>query len=98
MNFQPFGTRIVIELVEAKTETEGGILLPDSAVKKPTEGTVVAVGPGKVLQSGDVYPCQSQVGDKVLFSKYTGSEVEIEGKAYTILEEEMVLGRIASSV
>jgi chaperonin GroES len=87
---RPLGDKIVVQLIEAEEKTAGGIYLPDSAKKKPTEGKVIAVGSGRVLDSGDRNTLSVKIGDRVLFSKYGGNEVNIEGQDYTILDEDQI--------
>ena len=87
---KPLGDKVVVTLVEAEDKSAGGILLPDSAKKKPTEGQVVAVGSGRVLETGTRNAMAVKVGDKVLFSKYGGNEVTLDGKEYTILDEDQI--------
>lgn len=89
-NIRPLGDKVVVQLVEAEEKTAGGIILPDSAKKKPTEGKVIAVGSGRVLDSGDRNSLTVKVGDRVLFSKYGGNEVTIDGQDYTILDEDQI--------
>ena len=89
-NIKPLGDKVVVEVMEAEEKTASGIFLPDSAKKKPTEGQVVAVGDGRVLDDGNRNMLSVKIGDKVLFSKYGGNEVSIEGKDYTILDEEQI--------
>lgn len=89
-NLKPLGDKIVVQLIEAEEKTASGIYLPDSAKKKPTEGKVVAVGNGRVLDNGDRNALTVKVGDKVLFSKYGGNEVTVDGQDYTILDEDQV--------
>ncbi|MCU0315704.1 MAG: co-chaperone GroES [Fimbriimonadaceae bacterium] len=89
-NIRPLGDKVVVELMEAEEKTAGGILLPDSAKKKPTEGKIVAVGAGRVLETGERNALTVKVGDKVLFSKYGGNEVTVDGKEYTILDEDQI--------
>ncbi|MBU4376202.1 MAG: co-chaperone GroES [Candidatus Omnitrophica bacterium] len=91
MKIQPLGDRIVIEVLEAKEKTKGGIVLPDSAKEKPQEGKVVAVGKGKVSDDGKIIPLEVKVGDKILYGKYTGTEVTLDEKEYLIIKEEDVL-------
>jgi chaperonin GroES len=79
-----------VEVFEEEEKTAGGIFLPDTAKKKPQEGRVVAVGPGRVLQDGTRAPMSVKVGDRVIFSKYGGNEVEVDGKEYTILDEDQI--------
>ena len=86
----PLGDKIVVKRDKADKASKGGILLPDQAQKKPTEGVVVAVGPGRVLDDGSRNKLFLKVGDKVLFSKYAGTEVLLDGEDYDILEEDQV--------
>lgn len=87
---KPLGDKVVVELIEVDDKTAGGIYLPDSAKKKPTEGKVIAVGTGRVLDNGERNTLTVKVGDKVLFSKYGGNEVSLEGHDYTILDEDQI--------
>lgn len=87
---RPIGDKVVVEVFEEEEKTAGGIFLPDTAKKKPQEGRVVAVGPGRVLQDGTRAPILVKVGDRVIFSKYGGNEVEVDGKEYTILDEDQI--------
>lgn len=89
-NIRPLGDKVVVKLVEADEKTAGGILLPDSAKKKPSEGEVVAIGNGRVLDNGDRNTISVSVGDRVIFSKYGGNEVTLDGQDYTILDEDQV--------
>ncbi len=89
-NIRPLGDKVVVKVLEADEKTAGGIILPDSAKKKPTEGEVVAIGNGRVLDNGDHAPLTVQVGDRVLFSKYGGNEVTLDGQDYTILDEDQI--------
>lgn len=89
-SIKPLGDKVVVQLVEAEEKSAGGILLPDSAKKKPTEGKVVAVGGGRVLETGKRNEMTVKVGDRVLFSKYGGNEVTLDGEEYTILDEDQV--------
>jgi chaperonin GroES len=89
-NLKPLGDKIVVQLTEAEDKTASGIYLPDSAKKKPTEGKVIAVGNGRVLDNGQRNSLNVKVGDRVLFSKYGGNEVTIDGEDYTILDEDQV--------
>jgi chaperonin GroES len=88
---RPLGDRIVIELVESEEKTASGIVLPDSAKEKPQEGKVVAVGTGRVLESGERVALEVSVGDRIIFSKYGGTEVKFEGTEYLILRETDIL-------
>ena len=91
MKIQPLGDRVVIEVLEAKEKTKGGIVLPDTAKEKPQEGKVVAAGKGKLIDDGKVVPLEAKVGDKVLYGKYSGTEVNIDEKEYLIVKEEDIL-------
>ena len=91
MKIQPLGDRVVIEALEAKEKTKGGIVLPDTAKEKPQEGRVVAAGKGKILEDGKLIPLEVKVGDKVLYGKYSGTEVNIDEKEYLIAKEEDIL-------
>jgi chaperonin GroES len=94
MSLKPLRDKVVVERSEAEQKTAGGILLPDTAKDKPKEGTVVAVGPGRVLDSGEVKALEVKKGDKVLFGGYAGSEVKVDGKDYLILSESEILAVI----
>ncbi len=89
-SIKPLGDKVVVQLVEAEEKTASGIYLPDSAKKKPTEGKVIAVGTGRVLDNGQRNELSVKVGDRVLFSKYGGNEVSLDGEDYTILDEDQV--------
>ena len=86
-SIKPLHEKVVVERMEADTKSAGGILIPDSAKEKPMRGVVVAVGPGRVLENGDVKALEVKKGDKVLFGGYAGSEVKLEGKDYLIVNE-----------
>ncbi len=88
---RPLGDRIVIELVESEEKTASGIVLPDSAKEKPQEGRVVAVGTGRVLENGERVALEVSEGDRIIFSKYSGTEVKFEGNEYLILRENDIL-------
>ena len=92
MNIRPLHDRIIVERLEEETTTAGGIIIPDSAKEKPQEGKVVAVGKGKVTEDGKVLPLDVKVGDKVLFGKYAGTEIKIEGKELMMMREDDILG------
>ncbi len=87
MNLKPLGDRVIVRPMEAEEKTKGGIILPDTAKEKPIEGTVVAVGPGKVSDDGKEIKMEVKVGDKVLYGKYSGTEVTVEGEEYLIMRE-----------
>lgn len=91
MKIQPLGDRLVVEVLEAKEKTKGGIVLPDTAKEKPQEGKVVAVGKGRVTDEGKTVPLDVKVGDKILYGKYSGTEVNIDEKEFLIIKEEDVL-------
>ena len=91
---RPLQDRILVKRVKEEERTKGGIIIPDTAKEKPQEGEVIAVGNGKVLENGKLQPLDVKAGDRILFSKYSGSEVKIEGEEYTILREDDVLGVI----
>lgn len=88
---KPLGDRIVIELVESEEKTASGIVLPDSAKEKPQEGKVVAVGTGRVLDNGERVALEVAAGDRIIFSKYSGTEVKYQGTEYLILRENDIL-------
>ncbi len=93
MNIRPLYDRIVVKRVEAEAEkTHGGLYIPDSAKEKPQEGEVVSVGKGKRLEDGKIVPLDVQPGDRILFGKYSGSEIKIEGDELIIMREDEVLG------
>lgn len=93
MNIRPLQDRIIVERVEEETTTAGGIIIPDTVSKeKPQEGKVVAAGKGKVTPEGKVLPLDVKEGDRVLFGKYAGSEIKVDGKEYLIMREDDILG------
>ena len=89
-NIKPLGDKVVVEVLEAEDKTAGGIILPDSAKKKPTEGKVIATGDGRTLDNGSRNKLTVKPGDKVLFSKYGGNDVTLDGKDFTILDEDQI--------
>jgi chaperonin GroES len=89
-NLKPLGDKVVVELIDAEEKTASGIFLPDSAKKKPQEGKVVAIGNGRVLDNGDRNSLTVKVGDRVLFSKYGGNEVSVDGSDFTILDDDQI--------
>ena len=91
MALKPLGDRIVVKRLDAQEKTKSGLVLPDSAREKPQEGKVIAVGTGRLLDEGGVKPLEIKSGDRVLYGKYSGTEVSIEGDDYLILREEDVL-------
>ena len=90
--FRPLHDRILVKRVEAEERSKGGIIIPDSAKEKPIEGEVMAVGNGKALESGQVRGLEVKVGNRVLFGKYSGTEIKVEGEEHVILREDEVLG------
>lgn len=92
MNIRPLYDRIVVKRLEAQEEVQGGIIIPDTAKEKPQEGEVVAVGQGKRLDSGKVVALDVKAGDRILFGKYSGNEIKIDGQEYVIMREDEVLG------
>jgi chaperonin GroES len=94
MNLKPLGDRIVVKVLEAEEKTASGIVLPDKAKEKPQEGEVVAVGTGKVLDNGTRLEMEVKVGDRIIFSRYAGSEVKVQGEDYLILRQDDVLALV----
>ena len=92
----PLHDRVLVKRVEEEPTRRGGIIIPDSAKEKPQEGKVIAVGKGKVSEAGKKTPLDVKAGDRVLFGKYSGSEVKLDGEEYLIMKEEDVLGILAS--
>ena len=92
MNIRPLHDRIIVERLEEETTTAAGIIIPDSAKEKPQQGKVVAVGKGKVTEDGKVLPLDVKVGNKVLFGKYAGNDIKLDGKEYLMMREDDVLG------
>jgi len=92
MKIRPLHDRIIVERLEEETKTAAGIIIPDSAKEKPQQGNVIAVGKGKTTEDGKLLPLDVKVGDKVLFGKYAGSDIKIDGKEYLMMREDDVLG------
>ena len=92
MKVRPLADRVLVEVLEAEAKTRGGIILPDTAKEKPQQGKVIAVGQGKRTEDGKLIPLEVKAGTKILFGKYSGSEVKIEGTEYLIMREDDVLG------
>ncbi|MBA3725831.1 MAG: co-chaperone GroES [Armatimonadetes bacterium] len=90
MKLRPLSDKVVVEVLEEEDKSPGGLYLPDSAKKKPQLGKIIAIGAGKVLDDGKRTPLSVKVGDKVLFSKYGGNEVQLDGMDYTILDEDQI--------
>ncbi|MCP4372524.1 MAG: co-chaperone GroES [Deltaproteobacteria bacterium] len=94
MNLKPLQDRILVQRMEEETTTKGGIIIPDTAKEKPAEGKVVSVGNGKIGDDGKRIPLEIKKGDRILFGKYSGTEVKIEGEEYLIMREDDILGII----
>lgn len=94
MKIRPLHDRVIIKRMEEERLSAGGIVIPDSATEKPIKGEVIAVGQGKILEDGSVRPIGVKVGEKVLFGKYSGTEVKIEGTDYLVMREEDLMGVI----
>jgi chaperonin GroES len=96
MKFRPLHDRVVIRRVEEEAKTKGGIIIPDTAKEKPMEGEVMAVGPGERGQEGKIHPLDVRAGDRVLFGKWSGTEVKLDGDELIIMKEADIMGIIAS--
>ena len=94
MNIRPLHDRIIVKRMEEERMSAGGIVIPDSATEKPSQGEVLAAGNGKILENGDVRPLDVKVGDRVLTSKYGGTEVKVDGQTYLLVREDDILGII----
>lgn len=94
MKIRPLGDRILVKRIKEEEKTKGGIIIPDAAKEKPQEGKVVAVGKGKVTEDGKLIAPEVKAGDKVLFGKYSGSEIKLDGEEHLILREDDILGVI----
>lgn len=92
MNIRPLHDRLIVKRFEEEERTKGGIIIPDNAKEKPQEGEVIAVGSGKVLEDGKKAPLEVKKGDRVLFGKYAGTEIKIDGNEYLMMREEDILG------
>ena len=92
MKFRPLHDRVLIKVLDSEEKTSGGIIIPDTAKEKPQEGEVVAVGPGAMNDTGKVAPMDVKIGDIVLFGKWSGTEVKIDGKEYSIMKETDIMG------
>ena len=91
MNFRPLHDRVVVKRIESEERTRGGIIIPDTAKEKPQEGEIIAVGPGGRDEAGKLTPLDVKAGDKVLFSKYSGTEVKVDGEELLIMREDDLL-------
>ncbi len=94
MKIRPLQDRVIVKRLEEEEKTKGGIIIPDTAKEKPQEGKVIAVGKGKVTEDGKVIPLDVKAGDKILFGKYSGTEIKVEGEELLIMREEDILGII----
>ena len=94
MNIKPLSDRVVIKVLEAEKQAASGIVLPDKAKEKPQAGEVVAAGNGRILENGNRVEMDVKVGDRILFSKYAGTEVKLEGKEYLIMRQEDILAKL----
>ena len=92
MNFQPLGERILVKRVEEEKKTASGIIIPDNAKEKPSKGEIVAAGKGRVTEDGKILPLEVKIGDKVLFGKWSGTELKFNGEEYLMMKEEDILG------
>ena len=95
MKIRPLHDRVIVRRLEEERTSPGGIVIPDSAAEKPIQGKVIAVGKGKIGDNGDVRPLDVKVGDKVLFGKYSGTEVKIDGEELLVMREEDIMGIIS---
>ena len=98
MRFRPLHDRVVVERIDAETKSAGGIFIPDSAQEKPSQGEIIAVGPGGRDEAGKLIPIDLKVGDRVLFGKWSGTEVKIDGVEYLIMKESDIMGVIEQTV
>ena len=96
MKVTPLHDRIVVSRIEAEEKTKGGIIIPDTAKEKPQEGRILAVGPGKRDKDGNLIPLELKAGDRVLFTKWAGTEIKIDGQEHMIMKEDDILGVIES--
>ena len=97
MKIRPLHDRVVVERLDAESKSAGGIVIPDTAGEKPDQGEVIAVGKGKILEDGKVRPLDVKVGDRILFGKYSGSDIKIDGNEYMIMREDEVLGIVEAT-
>jgi chaperonin GroES len=95
MAIKPLADRVVVKPAEPEEKTSGGIILPDTAKEKPQEGTIVAVGPGKVSDNGTKVPMEVKAGDKILYGKYSGTEITIDGEEHLIMRESDILAIVS---
>ncbi len=92
MNIRPLHDRVIVKRLEEERKTESGIVIPDSAAEKPDTGEVIAIGTGKLLDDGKIRPIDVKKGDKILFGKYSGQAVKVEGEEYLVMREEDIMG------
>ena len=97
MKLRPLYDRVLIKRIEEKETVKGGIIIPDSAKEKSQEGEVVAVGAGKILENGTILPIEVMAGDRILFGKYSGTEIKIEGQDFIILREDEIIGILTAA-
>ena len=97
MKFRPLHDRVVVRRIDAEEKTKGGIIIPDTAKEKPQEGEVIAVGPGARDETGQIQPLDVKVGDRILFGKWSGTEVRIDGEELLIMKESDIMGVIETS-
>jgi len=95
MKIRPLHDRVIVKRLEEERKSAGGIVIPDNAAEKPDQGEVIAVGPGKKTEEGKLVPMDVKVGDRVLFGKYTGTSVKVEGTEYLVMREEDIMGVVA---
>jgi chaperonin GroES len=95
MNFRPLHDRVVVQRVDAEEKTKGGIIIPDTAKEKPQEGKIIDVGPGGRDESGKLTPLDVKAGDRVLFGKWSGTEIKLDGQDYLIMKESDIMGVVA---
>jgi chaperonin GroES len=95
MKIRPLHDRVIVRRLEEERKSAGGIVIPDNAAEKPDQGEVIAVGPGKKTEDGKVLPVDVKVGDRILFGKYSGTSVKIEGTEYLVMREEDIMGVVA---
>jgi chaperonin GroES len=96
IQFRPLHDRLVVQRLEEEQKTAGGIVIPDTAKEKPIQGKVLAAGPGKISDDGNVRPLDVKVGDKVLFGKYAGTEIKLDGEEYLVMREDDIMGIIVA--
>lgn len=98
MNFRPLHDRVLVQPLDGEEKTAGGIIIPDTAKEKPSEGKIIAVGPGAKTEDGKILPMEVKVGDLVLFGKWSGTEVKIDGVEYSIMKESDIMGIMSKKI